>query len=240
LQPDTVGTAPTFRRNLICGAPRGGAIMRTHDELIAIPAPTERDEPFKIGDALSIYEAAMVYAGRHPYPYFFDVKGRGIEEHLEFLRLGLAQSSSRKRVRAQRSWDICSELIIRIERGQIRPTKTAYDARGKIDMSRTQIRTSDLADLAKERDETPRYLRHLLINPVSDESATVQTKAKIATRPARDFAKIALNEIYPEGIPSQSEEPNAALCRKVGNWLKSKQRKLSDATILRAAGRRRS
>ena len=225
--------------------------MRATYDLLAIPAPTEQDEPFKIGDVLTIYEAAMVYAGRHPYPYFFDVKGRGIKEHLELLRLGLAQSSPRKRVRAQRSWDIYCELIKRIEQTRIQPVKLAYDRLRSIDLRRTQIRTSDLADLAKERGETPRYLRHLLINLPSDESATVQTKAtlaergegratqRIATRPARELAKTALGEIYPEGIPSQSEVPNKILCRTVSDWLKTKkQRNLSDATILRAAGRR--
>ena len=226
--------------------------MCASNELLAIPAPTEKDEPFKIGDVLTIYEAAMVYAGRHPYPYFFDVKGRGIKEHLEFLRLGLAQSSPRKRVCAQLSWDICREIIIRIERGQIRPIKTAcYDARGEIDICRTQIRTSDLADLAKDRGETPKYLRHLLINLPSDASATLQTEAtlaersegrgkqRIATRPARELAVMALDEIYPEGTPSQAEEPNKTLCGKVGDWLKTKkQRDVSDATILRAADRR--
>jgi hypothetical protein len=227
--------------------------MGASNELAAIPAPTAKDEPFKIGDVLTVYEAAMVYAGRHPYPYFFDVKGRGIKEHLEFLRLGLAQSSPRKRVRAQRSWDIYCGLMRRIEQGKIQPVKFAYDRLGRIDPRRTQIRTSDLANLAKERGETPRYLRHLLINLPSDESATVQTEAtlsersegratqRIATRPARELAEKALDEIYPEGIPSQSEEPNATLCGKVGDWLKTKkQRNVSDATILRAAGRRRS
>jgi hypothetical protein len=226
--------------------------MGTSNELVAIPDQTGKSEPFTIGDVLTIYEAAMVYAGRHPYPYFFDVKGRGIKEHLEFLRLGLAQSSPRKRVRAQRSWDIYCELIRRIEQSRIQPVKLAYDRLGSIDLRRTQIRTSDLADLAKERGEKPRYLRHLLIDLPSDESAMVQTQATLAerserrvtqrtvTRPARGLAEMALGEIYPEGIPSQSEEPNATLCGKVGNWLKSKQRRLSDATILRAAGRRRS
>jgi hypothetical protein len=227
--------------------------MRATYDLLAIPAPTEQDEPFKIGDVLTIYEAAMVYAGRHPYPYFFDVKDRSIEAHLEFLKLGLAQSPPRKRVRAERSWDIYCELIRRIEQGGIQPVKLAYDRLGRIDPRRTQIRTSDLADLAKERREKPRYLRPLLINLPSDESATKRTEAtlaarseeqaaqRITTRPAREPAKMALDEIYPEGIPSQSEVPNATLCGKVGNWLKTKgQRNVSDATILRAAGRRRS
>jgi hypothetical protein len=38
----------------------------------------------------------------------------------------------------------------------------SYDRVGKIDPRRTRIRTSDLADLAAERGERPRYLRHLL------------------------------------------------------------------------------
>ena len=225
--------------------------MRATYDLLAIPAPTEQDEPFKIGDVLTIYEAAMVYAGRHPYPYFFDVKDRSIEAHLEFLKLGLAQSPPRKRVRAERSWDIYCELIRRIEQSRIQPVKLASDPLGGIDPCRTRIRTSDLADLAKERGETPRYLRHLLINLPSDASATLQTEAtlaersegrgkqRIATRPARELAVMALDEIYPEGTPSQAEEPNKTLCGKVGDWLKTKkQRVVSNATVLRAADRR--
>jgi hypothetical protein len=225
--------------------------MCASNELPAIPAPTEKEEPFRIGDVLTIYEAAMVYSGRHPYPYFFDVKGRGIKEHLEFLRLGLVQSSPRKRMRAQRSWDIYCELIRRIEQSRIQPVKLASDPLGGIDPCRTRIRTSDLADLAKERGEKPRYLRHLPINLPSEESETVQTEAtlsdpsggratqRIATRPARELAEMALDEIYPEGIPGQSEEPNKTLCGKVGDWLKTKkQRDVSKPTILRAAGRR--
>jgi hypothetical protein len=224
--------------------------MGAPNEIVAIPGPTEKDEHFIVGDALTIYEAAMVYAGRHPYPYFFRIKGGSIEDHLEFLRLGVAQHSPRKRVRAQRSWDIYREIMIRIEQGKIRHLKTAYDAEGRTDPCRTQIRTSDLRKLAKERGEKPRYLRTLLIPP-SNEPATVQTDAsmgarneirvtqRIVTRPARELARSALDEIYREGVPRQSEVPNANLCRKVGEWLKTKkQRDVSDATILRAAGRR--
>jgi hypothetical protein len=137
--------------------------MGASSEFVAIPDPTAKDKPFKIGDVLTVYEAALVYAGRHPYPYFFDVKGRGIKEHLEFLRLGLAQSSPRKRVHAQRSWDIYCELINRIEKSRIQPVKLAYDQLGRIDLRRTQIRTSDLVTLAKERGEKPRTLRPLLV-----------------------------------------------------------------------------
>jgi hypothetical protein len=51
---------------------------------------------------------------------------------------------------------------------------------------------------------------------------------------------MALTEIYQDSIPNQPEEPNAILCGKIGNWLKTHgKRPVSDATILRAAGRRR-
>ena len=129
-----------------------------------IPAPTEKDAPFKIGDTLTIYEAAMVYAGRHPYPHFFAVKNSSIEHHVQILRLGLsvysrlAQADRRVRAQAQRSWDIYCELLRRIERGRIEPLKTAYASPGKIDLRRTLIKTSDLVCLAQDRGEKPRYL----------------------------------------------------------------------------------
>ena len=59
-------------------------------------------------------------------------------------------------------------------------------------------------------------------------------------RPGRERARNAINDLYPGGVPDQSSEPNAVLCRKVGQWLKGKgQPDVSNDTILRAAGRRK-
>jgi hypothetical protein len=59
-------------------------------------------------------------------------------------------------------------------------------------------------------------------------------------RPARDRAAQALLEIFESGVPDQATEPNAELCRKVGNWLKERRLPdVKDDTILRAAGRRK-
>jgi hypothetical protein len=56
--------------------------------------------------------------------------------------------------------------------------------------------------------------------------------------PARQSAKRALKEIYGGKIPSQDEERNAVLCRKVGAKIKEYGLpEISDETILRAAGR---
>jgi hypothetical protein len=150
---------------------------------MCIPAPTESDKPFEIKDILTLYEAAMVYAGRHPYPHFFDVKDSSIKECREFLRLGVSEKSSRKRLRAQRSWDIYCELIRRIERGRIQPVETAYDPQGKIDLRRTRIKTSDLMCLAADRGEKPRYLRPRLLElSVATKTATQMAPIERPTR----------------------------------------------------------
>jgi hypothetical protein len=70
-------------------------------------------------------------------------------------------------------------------------------------------------------------------------SSTMGRRERKHTRPARTRAKKALDELYSGGIPSPAEVPNSLLCKKVGDWLKRKGlADISDATILRAAGRR--
>jgi hypothetical protein len=59
-------------------------------------------------------------------------------------------------------------------------------------------------------------------------------------KPALERARGAIEELYPDGVPGQAVEPNADLCRRVGEKLKQAGlRDVSDDTILRAAGRRK-
>jgi hypothetical protein len=59
-------------------------------------------------------------------------------------------------------------------------------------------------------------------------------------QPQRERVQRTIKEIYPDGVPDQATEPNVILCRKVGKWLKQKKMpNVSDATILRAAHRRK-
>jgi hypothetical protein len=58
------------------------------------------------------------------------------------------------------------------------------------------------------------------------------------SRPKLERALRAIAEVYPEGVPDQATEPNSKLCQRVGEKLKGLQ--ISDDTILRAAGRRRT
>jgi hypothetical protein len=58
--------------------------------------------------------------------------------------------------------------------------------------------------------------------------------------PAVERARGALKELYPKGVPDQVLEPNANLCRRVGEKLRQAGLLgVSDDTILRAAGRRK-
>jgi hypothetical protein len=60
------------------------------------------------------------------------------------------------------------------------------------------------------------------------------------SKPALERARRAIEELYPGGVPGQTGEPNAHLCRRVGEKLKQAGLPdVSDDTILRAAGRRR-
>jgi hypothetical protein len=145
---------------------------------VAIPAPTDEDEPFQVGDSLTVYEAAMVYAGRYPYPQMFgpyDDEGSKRAHCLTLLKLGLA---GRRRQRVRRSWDVFCQIKGEIERGQIKPIKSAHDLDGKIDPFRTVIRTSDLVLLATHRGEQPRSLKPLqTVVTTSDQERAVTAYA---------------------------------------------------------------
>jgi hypothetical protein len=202
-------------------------------EKYTLPAPANSDEQeFQIGDELTVFEAAMIYAGRHPAPRF--LKDGTIHDHLDFLRAGIREREprSRIRIRARRSWDIYCEIIARIKAGRIQPLRPAYDAEGQVDPIRTVIRTPDLQDLAKERRERPRALTHL--------QTAQSSPRKSGTRPAFERAKRALGSIYSNGVPDQIAEPNKILVGRVGAWLEEKtMRAVGKDTILRAAGRRK-
>ncbi len=80
--------------------------------------------------------------------------------------------------------------------------------------------------------------RTLLLSAAGDRASKPPQRSR--RRPALERAQGAINELYPNDIPDQATEPNAILSRKVGSWLKSNNMpEVSDATILRAAHRRK-
>jgi hypothetical protein len=85
------------------------------------------------------------------------------------------------------------------------------------------------------------------VHDASSETGQVRPTAPVArptrTRPARERALAAINQVYSSGVPSQAQEPNGMLIKKVSDALKADPRNrkldLSPDTILRAAGRRK-
>ena len=73
----------------------------------------------------------------------------------------------------------------------------------------------------------------------SNPDGTVPVKPATAVQQVRNRAKIAIADIYPDGVPDPAIEPNKILYRKIEKWLTDRNmRRPSDTTILRAAGRR--
>jgi hypothetical protein len=127
-----------------------------------VPGSEDAGPDFEIRDELTIYEGAMVCAGRHPAGQF--LKDGTLDDRLAFLKAGLSQGPLRPgRPEAQLAWDVFCEVNRRVERGEIRPAKPPhYLPSGRIDPVHTLIRAADLATLAVERGEKPTYLAHLL------------------------------------------------------------------------------
>ena len=107
----------------------------------------------------------------------------------------------------------------------------------------------NLAAAGQPNDERPanrpKSIRDLEADS-KDESSEVSSSQEGAQRPsgtsqpARERARVAIKELYPDGVPCQSIEPNVYLCRRVSAKLKeAKLPHVSDDTILRAAGRRK-
>ena len=85
-----------------------------------------------------------------------------------------------------------------------------------------------------------RVLPHVAKPRKSTAKQTVPVKRATSSRPGRERALKALNEVYSNDVPDQASEPNARLCKKVGECLKAAGLPdVSDDTILRAAGRRK-
>lgn len=72
-----------------------------------------------------------------------------------------------------------------------------------------------------------------------DGGSAEVSQRQTRTKPRRAGAQAALESLYPEGVPPQSELSNGLLCGEVAKWFHTRgKREVSDDTILRAAGRR--
>jgi hypothetical protein len=124
-------------------------IKKASDE---IPGGGDAGDPFIVGDELTIFEAAMVYCGRHPCGRF--IEGASLRVHESFVgRSVLPQRNFDERPH-KTSWAVWRDLCERVDRGEIEPVRKYYSSDGKLDPLTTVIRTVDLANLAKKRGDS--------------------------------------------------------------------------------------
>jgi hypothetical protein len=115
-----------------------------------------------------------------------------------------------------------------------------------LDPRNATTKVAELVKFAIKHGLSPNFLAHLIpeqTTPKADlrtPSIDRTTSNARAHRPTRERAQRAIEAVYGSNIPDQTSEPNAILCRKIGDWLKAnKLPEVSDDTILRAAGRRK-
>src|SRR6516165_5896717 len=113
---------------------------------IVIEAPEGSDEsPFAVRDELTIVEAAMIYAGRHPMSVF--LSDASLDDVEIFLgRESLSDTARRAECQGtgqpgaalrQLSWDIYCALNGMVERAEIKPVRESFLRSGKLDPRRT-------------------------------------------------------------------------------------------------------
>jgi hypothetical protein len=161
-----------------------------------IPETLWSGGPFNIGETLTIYQAAMVYSGRHPGGRFVDgtkdYDRATLHDYELFLGKG-ARDAPRKL-----AWDIYCQLREMVASGDIKPNKPAYTPTGDIDPRDTLIATTDVAKLARARGQSPEYLANWMREP---------PRASQRSRRAVDQAIARLREKYPDReVPARAEK----------------------------------
>jgi hypothetical protein len=130
--------------------------------------PPDAEKPFVIGETLTVCEAAMVYAGRHPHGVFL---ADASLENWEIFLGREADRSRRKNARRSHTWDIYRTILAEIAAGRIIPQRAAYLSTGVLDPRFTVIRASDLVSLADRRFEDRKFLRELPRRELSHSGA---------------------------------------------------------------------
>jgi hypothetical protein len=193
---------------------------------VVIPAPLDAGPPFEVEHELTVYQAAMIYAGRHPHEGF--LQDGAVDDYLKFLQAAIpSQPKARERVRARRSWDIYCELMKMIKAGAISPVRSAYQRSGEPDPVRTIIKTSDLVDLAKSRRERPQVLRQLQAESQPNEPPAPKTQSPRRHGPER-------------GSINRYGDLDRALCSRDGATYPAAETRQCDRSCAPSGNRRES
>jgi hypothetical protein len=172
--------------------------------------PPLDEEPFAVGPPLTICEAAMVYALRHPHGRF--LSDSSVEDHEDFIRANDPDPDRR-----HNSWNAYCDLIQRAKGGSLPLEKRVYRRDGTLDPRHTRITFEALLELAEERGDAHERLVDLAqcYDPSADAARTTISPASRRTVPdkpkpplpeavLRDFL-VKLGEEAAGRIPSQRE-----------------------------------
>ena len=97
----------------------------------------------------------------------------------------------------------------------------------------------DLEWIELFRDDVTKVLCSTGQREITEQVAKRAGTRKV-TSPALERAREAVNELFPQGVPTQAVLPNRNLCDRVHQKIAHKKLpNLSDDTVLRAAGRRK-
>jgi hypothetical protein len=120
-------------------------------------------------------------------------------------------------------------LVGEIEAGIIKPVQLAYRNDGSMDPIRSIISVFDLAELASERGEKPRYLRHLMADKVAAARPRVPTPREKIEQQRFTIIKKLLDE----GIDTPEKIGSKAYYNKVRDAAGNPLKFFSDKTIER-------
>jgi hypothetical protein len=172
-----------------------------NDRRVEIEGSADTGEPFTVGDTLTIYQAARVYFGGHP--------GGSLEEaSIDILErfLGREAPDGARTL----AWDIYCELVRRVEAGTIKPVRAAYLPSGKINPRDTVIKTEDVAALARERRESPKYLAPwMVVSPTHMQEGVPRLPAEAGAVRIPPISAEALQQELPRFLMALESECEA-------------------------------
>jgi hypothetical protein len=180
-----------------------------NEDAVEIPEQPYTGGPFVVGDALTLYEAAMVYSERHPGGQFVD--GTKDYERAEIEDYELYLGKNVREGPGKLAWDIYCQLRKMVATAEIKPIKAAYTPSGEIDPRDTKIATADIVKLARARGETPHFL-----SLWKSRQVPAPSRPRGRVRSKYDTAVTRIERAFPDGkIPPLAEMSHGKLYQLV-------------------------
>jgi hypothetical protein len=183
-------------------APSNEAASHWLPDGYSLPRRRRRERlPFTAGEALTLFEAARLISGCHPYPLSPD-GAETLGPHMGFITAG-ATGLTRRRHRPQRSKAAFEALQQKVMSGEIpaemcRLTQPGTISDGGIDWLNVKVATADVVRLCEEKG----WRCGLLRAPASTPLAGKAGEKKTGERGQGQAIRQAAQELWPAGAPT--------------------------------------